>query len=97
MRYRSFADKCRLLNIELPESGAQIIFHLPMPKSWSKKKRAAMLGKPHQQRPDISNLLKAIEDALYRDDSTIWNYRGLTKLWSSGGYINVITPNHWRK
>lgn len=89
MRYRSFADKCRLLDIKLPERGAEIIFYMPMPKSWSKKKQAMMVGKPHRQRPDISNLVKAIEDALYSDDSTIWNYKGLTKLWSDKGRISI--------
>lgn len=37
-----------------------------MPQSWSKKKRAAMDGRPHTQVPDLSNLVKAIEDALNR-------------------------------
>jgi len=89
MRYRAFADKCKLLNIVLPESGATIIFYLPMPKSWSKKKKAKMLGTPHQSRPDISNLLKALEDCIYTDDSVIWNYRGLTKLWGNIGCISI--------
>ena len=33
-----------------------VSFIMPMPKSWSKKKRAAMDGKPHTARPDIDNL-----------------------------------------
>lgn len=43
--------------------------------SWSKKKRAAHLGRPHVSRPDYDNLLKAIADSLNRiafaDDAQI--------------------------
>ena len=46
-----------------------------LPASWSKKKRAAMLGRPHTSKPDASNVAKAIEDALnriaYADDAQI--------------------------
>ena len=46
-----------------------------MPKSWSKKKRAAMAGRPHTQKPDLSNIVKAVEDAgnriLFLDDAQI--------------------------
>ncbi|MCR4339433.1 MAG: RusA family crossover junction endodeoxyribonuclease, partial [Gemmatimonadaceae bacterium] len=35
-------------------------FRLPMPPSWSNKKRLAMIGQPHAQKPDIDNLLKAV-------------------------------------
>lgn len=56
MRYRMFCDEARLHGIRVPENGAHITFVLPMPKSWSKKKRAAMDGQPHQQKPDLDNL-----------------------------------------
>jgi Holliday junction resolvase RusA-like endonuclease len=36
------------------------------PASWSAKKRAAMLGKPHTQRPDADNIAKAVKDGLNR-------------------------------
>jgi Holliday junction resolvase RusA-like endonuclease len=45
------------------------------PQSWSKKKVAAHLGRPHIQKPDLDNLAKAICDGLNRiafaDDSQI--------------------------
>lgn len=40
MRYRAFCDHVSLLGMELPESYSYVTFVIPMPKSWSKKKRA---------------------------------------------------------
>lgn len=53
------------------------IFYFEPPHSWSKKRReAAMLRKHHKcSKPDTSNLVKAVEDALnklvYDDDARI--------------------------
>ena len=89
LKYRAFADEVRAAGIQLPPSGASVVFHLPMPKSWSKKKRAAIVGQPHQQVPDVSNLLKALEDAVHSDDSHIWHYSGLAKRWGLKGRIEL--------
>jgi Holliday junction resolvase RusA-like endonuclease len=59
-----------------------------MPGSWSKKKKAIMDGKPHMQRPDLSNMLKAIEDAIYQDDSGIYDIH-VTKRWGITGKIII--------
>tara|TARA_B100000586_G_scaffold89492_1_gene63575 strand:- start:278 stop:646 length:369 start_codon:yes stop_codon:yes gene_type:complete len=68
----------------------KIVFHVPMPKSWSKKKKAQFEGKPHQQRPDLDNYLKAWKDSVYEEDAVVWHVEA-TKLWTSGpGYIMVI-------
>jgi Holliday junction resolvase RusA-like endonuclease len=40
--------------------------HFCPPASWSAKKRAAHIGQPHTQRPDIDNCIKAISDGLNR-------------------------------
>jgi len=60
-----------------------------MPQSWSKKKREQMHGQPHQQRPDLDNLLKALADAIYEDDCRIWNYRSISKRWGNEGLIAI--------
>jgi len=56
-----------------------------IPKSWSKKDREAHLWRPHTQKPDLSNIIKEIEDGLNRiaweDDSQIAAYEGCKKLW----------------
>ena len=89
-RYYAFKDMVRLLRIHLPTEGAAVYFHIPMPKSWSKKKKRQMHGTIHRQKPDLSNLLKALEDAIYQDDSAIGHYAGLGKYWSHEGAIVII-------
>jgi Holliday junction resolvase RusA-like endonuclease len=65
----------------------EVDFLFKMPKSWSKKKR-----KEHEEdcrhtaTPDLSNILKFVEDALnthvWQDDKQIWMIEA-TKYWST--------------
>jgi Holliday junction resolvase RusA-like endonuclease len=52
-----------------------VIFYMPIPQSKSKIKQKELDGAYHCSRPDVSNLLKFIEDAsqgvLYQDDCII--------------------------
>ena len=64
MRYQLFCDHVRLLGIDLPESKSHVTFVLPMPKSWSKKKRAEMNGQPHQGKPDLDNDYEQMRQAI---------------------------------
>ena len=66
-----------------------IIFLVPMPKSWSKKKKALMAGQPMQQRPDIDNYLKGLFDATHEEDATIWKISA-SKIWTSGAGKIII-------
>jgi len=93
MRYRAFCDECRARGMHIPESGATITFVLPMPKSWSERKKSRLEGEPHTTKPDLSNILKAAEDALYSDDSAIWHYAGLKKVWGRSGRIIIEVPD----
>lgn len=88
LRYRSFCDQCRAQGMNVPEAGAVIYFILPMPTSWSKKKKEQMLNKPHQQKPDLDNLLKAVLDAVYGDDSGVWDLH-VKKRWGHEGAIYI--------
>ena len=63
-----------------------IDFLVPMPKSWSKKQRAEMMGRPHQQKPDIDNYLKAFMDAMAIEDQYVFDVRA-RKFWSDEGKI----------
>jgi len=58
-----------------------------MPASWSKKKRALMNETPHQAKPDIDNMLKAVFDSLLTDDSGIHTIIEVRKVWGEKGAI----------
>ena len=88
MRYRAFCDEVRLHSVNLPESAFHVTFVIPMPQSWSKKKRQQFDGQPHQSKPDMDNLMKALMDAIYEDDAHIWDGR-ITKRWGETGKIII--------
>lgn len=89
LRYRAFADECRLRMAGVDLDGADITFYLPIPQSWSKRKKREMLGEPHRQKPDLDNLIKALGDALYGDDSCIASIQA-RKVWSNEAGISII-------
>lgn len=88
-RYYAFKDACREVGMSLPDH-SHVIFVMPMPKSWSVKKRAAMLGQKHESKPDYDNLAKALGDALYDDDKHLSDIRA-TKVWGMCPRI-IIRP-----
>jgi len=88
LKYFAFKDECRLKKVMIPESKGHIVFGIPMPKSWSKKKKAEMLHQPHQQRPDLDNLCKGLFDAVLDEDCRVWDGRS-TKVWADDGYIAI--------
>lgn len=90
LRYHTFKDiiNLQLNGYEMPVSDTSIIFAIPMPKSWGKKRKETMDGQPHQQTPDLDNLAKALFDTLLKQDSVIWDCR-LTKVWSYEGSITI--------
>ena len=88
--YWNFCDLCRVRKIVFPVSGSHVIFILPIPESWSKKMKILMDGCKHEDKPDLDNLLKSLGDALYRNDSYIWDVR-ITKRWGKEGKIIIET------
>lgn len=58
---RYYADKNKFI---MPHGYFAIWFYIPFPKSWRKKKREEMVGKPHTSTPDLDNLLKAFFDSI---------------------------------
>lgn len=53
-----------------------IFFDMPIPASYSPKKTLSVINKPHQNKPDCTNLQKFIEDCLtgiiFVDDKQVW-------------------------
>ena len=66
-----------------------LTFCIPMSKSWSKKKQMANHMEKHTSTPDLDNLIKAFKDCLLTDDSTIWHYGEMKKIWAYEGMIIV--------
>lgn len=52
-----------------------LTFYMPIPETWSKKKKLEMDGEPHTSRPDRDNLEKGVCDALnkiaWKDDGQV--------------------------
>lgn len=90
--YWAFRDVVRyqLSGREVGKLGGAVWFefYVPMPRSWSRKKRLEMCGKAHTQRPDIDNFIKAMLDAMYVDDSGVWLCGG-GKYWSEKGRVEI--------
>ena len=68
-------SRCRPYAVSTQPLKAEIVACFAVPKSYAKKRRAALLGKPHTHKPDADNLAKGILDALnglaYPDDAQI--------------------------
>lgn len=96
IQYRAFCDELiRLMQEAEPEWAALLfqgevevigitsIVRLPMPPSWSGKKREAKAGTLHDSKPDASNIYKAIEDAICVEDKQVAQI-GCSKFWTCG-------------
>lgn len=89
-KYYSFKDHlkmlCKLQHFDLPDK-FKVEFFIAMPDSWSLKKRKLMEGKPHQQKPDLDNLLKAICDCLLTNDAVVYHIEASKTWWEEGKII----------
>lgn len=90
-RYHRLKDKvrsdCATLGYKL--SGVLTIrFEFTMPPSWSDKKKALHAGRPHQQKPDLDNCIKAVMDAFNADDSHVHTIAA-RKTWAHRGRIVI--------
>ena len=96
VRYRKFCDDLILLMKERnPEwmlqltlgevegGGITSIVRIPMPKSWSIKKKEMKAGSMHDSKPDTSNIFKAIEDAVCVEDKQV-ALINCSKFWTCG-------------
>lgn len=90
LKYWAFKDEVRAKKLKLPVCNYHVTFIVPMPKSWTKKKRSEMDGEGHQQKPDKDNFEKALLDSVFDEDSIVWDGR-VTKRWGVLGKIIVET------
>ena len=92
--YFAYCDALRIATKQagyIVQNRVHIVFNVPMPPSWSKKKREEFNGKPHQQKPDVDNYLKAFLDALCTDDSYVFDAHA-EKYWTNEkvGFIDIV-------
>lgn len=88
-QYHRFKDELRpYIGSKQFAGSIKVVFYLPMPESWSNKKRERMEGQPHQVKPDRDNLEKALLDATDKNDSHIW-HGDITKIWSKNPGIFI--------
>lgn len=93
LKYWAFKDLAALCGAaKLPASPGIVLMEVTvaMPKSWSKKRKAEMLGKPHQQKPDADNFLKSL-DAIWAEDSSIWDARVIKRWGLANQTIVTVT------
>jgi Holliday junction resolvase RusA-like endonuclease len=88
LKYRDFCDRIRAAapeDISARDCFAMyIVAHIPVPPSWSKKEKAAMIERPHRAKPDADNVIKSVGDALFKEDSKLWDVR-CRKYWCAEG------------
>lgn len=87
MRYRAWADKARA-SVPKGESlgiyrEISFVAYLEFPKSYSMTRTHILAGQPHLLRGDGDNILKAIQDSLFKEDKMIWKFSG-EKRWNDG-------------
>lgn len=70
-----------------------LIFKMPIPESWSNKKKREAIGQPHVKKSDIDNLIKGVFDAsnkiIWNDDNQVYKVAA-TKIYSTAPGIEII-------
>lgn len=90
-RWRAFRDAVQAAGLEVKDGDA-LLFVVPMPPSWSAKKRAAMEALPHRQKPDLDNLIGGLFDAAMPEgDQHIARLGACGKVWGRVGVILVTS------
>jgi Holliday junction resolvase RusA-like endonuclease len=71
------------------KNNMEAVFLMPLPDSWSKKKKERMKRMPCKVRPDCDNILKGFVDALKDEDGCIWKMN-VSKYWADTGSIIIF-------
>lgn len=90
-RWRAFRDAVQAQGVTI-QDGDELVFHLPMPSSWSARKRLDHEGKPHRSKPDLDNLIGGLFDAAMPDgDQHIAELGPCRKRWAREGAIFIVS------
>lgn len=74
-------------------NGLHYLFLLPMPPSWSNKKKALKNGQLHDQVGDLDNLIKGFWDGLAVQDKHLAHIGSAKKIWAYKPGI-IISTNY---
>ena len=85
-----FAFLCKEKNFNPTTSMPNIVFEFAIPKSYSKARKAYLLGKEHDVKPDIDNCLKSILDSICPKDQKISRVGTMKKVWGEKSRIIFI-------
>lgn len=80
--------QANILGFEM-SSTLDVVFIVPMPNSWSDKKKSRMNGMPCQTKPDTDNYIKAIKDTFCKNDSHVWKVIA-EKRWGFKGSVLIF-------
>lgn len=93
VKYFEYRDAVRAqaqaMGFTLPER-FYLWFQMPMPKSWSQRKKRMMFGEPCRAKKDADNLAKGFFDC-FGEDKHVWSVQ-ITKTWHDAGGIVVTEP-----
>jgi len=67
----------------------RVEFLIKMPEYWSSSRKKKMFGKPHQSKPDLDNLIKALNDCIFSSDDKRVFYIEAKKIWWDSGKIII--------
>ena len=93
VKYFEYRDQVRAIAAEQGFTLAErfyLWFQMPMPKSWSQRKKRMMFGEPCRVKPDADNLAKGFFDC-FGEDKHVWSVQ-ITKTWHDVGRITVTLP-----
>ncbi len=80
--------QAKQLNFEIGET-LEALYLIPMPDSWSNKKKDKMNGLPCKAKPDTDNITKGIKDTFSKNDSNIWK-ESAEKRWAYKGSVIIF-------
>lgn len=93
LRYYSYKDllleEAKKNNFILGDK-IEITYFFKVTESWTQKKKEKLKDNPHQQKPDLDNLNKAVLDSLKKEDSTVFKINS-KKYW--GEFDLIIIQN----
>ena len=96
LRYREFKDalklQARLMKFPdpFPHRIESITYLFPPPPGFSAKKKEALIGTPHQFKPDKDNLEKAFIDSLCDKDEVVYYTGPQAKYWDREAKIVIV-------